>query len=151
MAITIVKLGEPISGLVSAKPGEAGPVPAKPGEAGTDTRWLHVLVEVDGRDHPFNYPCPAIFTDEDDPALKDWCAARAERWAEDIRADLARPEGYQGGWSPEDLMRTTDAGMARVVEDILAILEVKGVLNRTELAQAAQDKIAAREALRAKW
>jgi len=45
-------------------------------------------------------------------------------------------------------LAATDAGMVRVVEDLLTLLEAKGVLTAAELPQYEQDKIAARAALR---
>ncbi len=42
----------------------------------------------------------------------------------------------------------SDAGMIRVVEDLISLLESKDIITRTELPQAVQDKLAARETAR---
>lgn len=43
----------------------------------------------------------------------------------------------------------TDLRMARVVEDVVDVLEAKGVMARSDLPQEAQDRIARRETMRA--
>lgn len=45
-------------------------------------------------------------------------------------------------------LRASDQGMARVLEDLIAALEAKGVLSVSDLPQVAQDKINARVSLR---
>ncbi|MCC6468589.1 MAG: hypothetical protein IT563_09725 [Alphaproteobacteria bacterium] len=47
-------------------------------------------------------------------------------------------------------LAASDAGMARVVEDLVDALVAKGVLDFADLAPAAQDKITARKALRSR-
>ena len=42
----------------------------------------------------------------------------------------------------------TDGETVRVLEDVISLLEAKGVFSRTELPQSAQDKLANRETLR---
>lgn len=48
----------------------------------------------------------------------------------------------------ERVLAVTDAGMGRVVEDLIALLESGAIIQRTQLPQASQLRIAAREAAR---
>lgn len=62
-----------------------------------------------------------------------WPAVQAKLAAQEVIEALAR----------------TDAGLARVIEDLLVALEAKGVLSESELPAGAQAKLSARRALRA--
>jgi len=48
-----------------------------------------------------------------------------------------------------ELLANTDAGMARVVEDLINILIIKGVIIDTDLPEITKDKIKQRQDLRA--
>ena len=50
--------------------------------------------------------------------------------------------------SIKEQLAATDAGMIRIIEDILTALVVKKLILKTDIPQAVLDKISAREALR---
>ena len=73
------------------------------------------------------------------------CPTEAEMetaWV-DVQADIAREEAARE-------LSATDVAMARVVEDLLDVLDAKGVITAKDLPQAAQDKIETRKTLRSK-
>lgn len=79
-------------------------------------------------------------------------------WIDGAPSEVARLGPLPNGWSeepppppeptPEDRLAETDADMARVVEDLVDLLERKGIISRSELPEAAQQRIAERMALR---
>ena len=47
-------------------------------------------------------------------------------------------------------LKASDSYAVRILEDLLSVLETKGIMTKAELPQSAQDKLANRAALRAK-
>ena len=50
----------------------------------------------------------------------------------------------------QKLLESTDVKIVRVIEDLIEALDAKNILKKSELPQAAQDKLTARAAARAK-
>lgn len=72
----------------------------------------------------------------------EYCTWDGTQWVEDTTAKEAA-EALAA-------LAASDVGMARLLEDLIATLEAKGIMNKAELPQAAQDKLAERETLRGK-
>lgn len=67
---------------------------------------------------------------------------------DEITVDQTYKEQYLNQRELSNQLTRSDSGMSRVVEDLVALLESKGILNESELPQTAQDKLTKRRNLR---
>jgi hypothetical protein len=93
---------------------------------------------------------------DDFTLIDNGTGAKIEAWDEaklgpkPTDAELAAVDGSaeEASFLASRRLIETDAGVPRVLDDLVGTLVTKGVITLTDLPQAAQDKIAARKALR---
>lgn len=87
-------------------------------------------------------PVAGCYTHKFDEVTQTWGEGKPQAEVDQILADKAKAEVVAN-------LSATDKDMARVGEDLLALLISKGIILMSELPQQAQDKINERAALRA--
>ena len=86
-------------------------------------------------------PIPEGYTEEAPPSHRHEWDGSAWVLSDAAKAEIEAEE-------TRDALAATDAGMARVVEDIIGLMIDKGVFTADEMPESVRDKIQEREALR---
>ena len=90
--------------------------------------------------------------EEDGPYIREWLNPNIKQptQAEIDAVTTEQVEAYRAGLIAEQELKASDADMARVIEDLIAELDKKGVLLKSQLPQPVQDKLFDRSVKRAK-